>query len=52
VVQQQKWDIFPFQQEVWDAFLDGKNGLLNAPTESGKTFALWMPNLSEESSGN
>ncbi|WP_142454817.1 ligase-associated DNA damage response DEXH box helicase [Gracilimonas mengyeensis] len=39
------WDIFPFQQEVWDAFLSGKNGLLNAPTGSGKTFALWMPNL-------
>jgi ATP-dependent Lhr-like helicase len=39
------WDVFPFQQEVWNAFLDGKNGLLNAPTGSGKTFALWMPNL-------
>ncbi|WP_428235088.1 ligase-associated DNA damage response DEXH box helicase [Gracilimonas sp.] len=39
------WDVFPFQQEVWDAFLDGKKGLLNAPTGSGKTFALFMPNL-------
>ncbi|MCP9292361.1 ligase-associated DNA damage response DEXH box helicase [Gracilimonas sediminicola] len=39
------WNIFPFQQEVWDAFLDGKKGLLNAPTGSGKTFALFMPNL-------
>ncbi len=39
------WDIFPFQQEVWNAFLDGKQGLLNAPTGSGKTFALFMPNL-------
>ncbi len=39
------WNIFPFQSEVWDAFLDGKNGLLNAPTGSGKTFALWMPNV-------
>ncbi|MGN8226226.1 ligase-associated DNA damage response DEXH box helicase [Gracilimonas sp. BCB1] len=41
----QEWDIFPFQQEVWNAFLDGKQGLLNAPTGSGKTFALFMPNL-------
>ena len=39
------WAVFPFQEEVWDAFLSGKNGLLNAPTGSGKTFALWLPNL-------
>ncbi|WP_409029569.1 ligase-associated DNA damage response DEXH box helicase [Gracilimonas sediminicola] len=39
------WNIFPFQQEVWNAFLNGKQGLLNAPTGSGKTFALFMPNL-------
>ena len=41
----QGWETFPFQEEVWNAFLDDKNGLLNAPTGSGKTFALWMPNL-------
>lgn len=40
-----KWVIFDFQKDVWDAFLSGKNGILNAPTGSGKTFALWMPNL-------
>lgn len=40
-----EWDIFPFQQEVWKAFLSGKNGILNAPTGSGKTFALWIPTL-------
>lgn len=39
------WEVFGFQKEVWDAFAEGKNGLLNAPTGSGKTFALWMPNL-------
>ncbi|WP_089683539.1 ligase-associated DNA damage response DEXH box helicase [Catalinimonas alkaloidigena] len=35
------WQVFPFQEETWQAFLEGKNGLLNAPTGSGKTLALW-----------
>ncbi|XWN36038.1 MAG: ligase-associated DNA damage response DEXH box helicase [Balneola sp.] len=39
------WKIFDFQRKTWEAFLDGENGILNAPTGSGKTFALWMPNL-------
>lgn len=37
------WKSFPFQQKTWKAFLDGKHGLLNAPTGSGKTYALWVP---------
>jgi ATP-dependent Lhr-like helicase len=40
-----EWEVFPFQKEVWKAFVEGNNGLLNAPTGSGKTFALWMPTL-------
>lgn len=40
---QQNWEPFPFQKETWSAFLDGKHGLLNAPTGSGKTYALWFP---------
>lgn len=40
---QKGWAPFPFQLEVWEAFLAGKSGLLNAPTGSGKTYALWMP---------
>jgi len=39
------WDPFLFQQEMMEHILDGKNGLLNAPTGSGKTFALWIPIL-------
>lgn len=37
------WAPHTFQQQAWTAFLQGKNGLLNAPTGSGKTYALWMP---------
>jgi ATP-dependent Lhr-like helicase len=36
------WQAFPFQKKTWDAFLAGKHGLLNAPTGSGKTYALWI----------
>ncbi len=39
----QSWRPFPFQKKTWKAFLEGKNGLLNAPTGSGKTYALWFP---------
>ncbi|MCB0372821.1 MAG: ligase-associated DNA damage response DEXH box helicase [Muricauda sp.] len=40
---QQDWEPFPFQKQTWTAFLEGKHGLLNAPTGSGKTYALWFP---------
>ncbi len=39
----QNWKPFPFQKKTWRAFLQGKHGLLNAPTGSGKTYALWFP---------
>ncbi|MDG1278463.1 MAG: ligase-associated DNA damage response DEXH box helicase [Algoriphagus sp.] len=41
------WKPFPFQIQTWNDFLDGKSGLLNAPTGSGKTFALWFPVILE-----
>lgn len=41
--QKNNWTPFPFQIKTWKAFLDGKHGLLNAPTGSGKTYALWIP---------
>lgn len=37
------WTSFEFQQKTWEAYLNGKSGLLNAPTGSGKTYALWIP---------
>ncbi len=42
-----KWTAFPFQKEVWTNYLDGKSGMLNAPTGSGKTYALWIPTVLE-----
>ncbi len=39
---QKGWSPFPFQIQAWTDYLDGKSGLLNAPTGSGKTYALWF----------
>lgn len=36
---------FAFQQNTWQAYLDGQSGLVNAPTGSGKTFSLLLPIL-------
>ncbi|MEM6272050.1 MAG: ligase-associated DNA damage response DEXH box helicase [Bacteroidota bacterium] len=43
----QEWKPFPFQKETWRAYLAGKHGLLNAPTGSGKTYALALGILLE-----
>ena len=40
---EQDWKPFKFQKDTWKAYLQKKNGLLNAPTGSGKTYALWVP---------
>ncbi|MHA7101474.1 ligase-associated DNA damage response DEXH box helicase [Roseivirga pacifica] len=37
-----EWTAFEFQQATWQAYLAGKSGLLNAPTGSGKTYAIWL----------
>jgi ATP-dependent Lhr-like helicase len=44
---QKNWQIRTFQEESAIAYLSGKSGLLNAPTGSGKTYALWLPCLAE-----
>lgn len=50
------WSAFDFQEACWQAVLSHKNGLLNAPTGSGKTFSLFLPivikYLSEVDSGS
>ena len=37
------WQPFPFQKSAWQAYLEGKDGIVNAPTGSGKTYSLLMP---------
>jgi len=41
------WTAFPFQEECWKSYAKGYSGLLNAPTGSGKTYALLLPALME-----
>ena len=39
------WKAFPFQKKTWRAYLNGKSGLVIAPTGCGKTYALCLPAL-------
>jgi len=41
------WTPFEFQKEVWQAYLDGENGLIHSATGTGKTLAAWMGPLGE-----
>tara|TARA_R110002096_G_scaffold109056_4_gene238603 strand:- start:20792 stop:23233 length:2442 start_codon:yes stop_codon:yes gene_type:complete len=41
------WQPFDFQRATWKAFAEGKNGMLNAPTGSGKTYALGLAVLAD-----
>lgn len=45
------WKPFAFQKETWRAFLDGKSGLLHAPTGQGKTLAVFLGPLAETLEG-
>jgi ATP-dependent Lhr-like helicase len=41
------WEQFAFQREMEEVYLAGNSGLLNAPTGSGKTYAMFLPFLEE-----
>nr|WP_288087683.1 ligase-associated DNA damage response DEXH box helicase [Roseiflexus sp.] len=41
------WTPFPFQQEVWQAYLAGESGLIHATTGAGKTYAAWLGAVAE-----
>ena len=41
------WQPFPYQKETWQSYLSGYQGLVNAPTGTGKTYALGVAILLE-----
>jgi ATP-dependent Lhr-like helicase len=41
------WIPFAFQEEVWQAFLNGESGMIHAATGTGKTYAAWIGALME-----
>ncbi len=43
----QQWQPYPFQLNAWEAYLAGKDGLVNAATGSGKTYSLVVPIMLE-----
>src|SRR5690349_10404689 len=36
------WKPFAYQEEAWQAYRDGKSGLVHAPTGTGKTYSVLM----------
>jgi ATP-dependent helicase Lhr and Lhr-like helicase len=40
--EQQGWQPFEYQLQVWKAFQKGHSGLLHATTGAGKTLAVWL----------
>ena len=39
---EQGWTLFQFQREAWQAYADGKSGLIHSPTGTGKTLAAFL----------
>jgi ATP-dependent Lhr-like helicase len=50
--QSKGWEAHDFQREAWSTYLSGKNGLLNAPTGSGKTYGMGLGILAEHINSN
>ncbi len=44
-LQSKNFKPFKFQQETWQAILDNKSGLVNAPTGCGKTFSVFLGSI-------
>ena len=46
--QSKKWEPFPYQIEAWNHIINGKSGIINAPTGSGKTYSCGIGLLLKE----
>lgn len=44
---QKDWKVHEFQKLAWQAYLNNQSGILNAPTGSGKTYALGLAIIME-----
>jgi ATP-dependent Lhr-like helicase len=40
-----RWTPWQFQRDAWSAYADGKSGLVQVPTGSGKTYAAFLSPL-------
>jgi ATP-dependent Lhr-like helicase len=41
------WEPWPFQRETWNAYIEGRSGLIQVPTGAGKTYAAYLGPLGE-----
>ncbi len=37
-----QWQVFEYQRDTWNAWHEGRSGLIHSPTGSGKTLAAWL----------
>lgn len=44
---QRKWRPFAYQEQAWQAYFDGKSGLISVPTGYGKTLAATLGPITE-----
>ena len=45
------WQPAVFQRDAWHALLNGQEGIVNAPTGSGKTYSLLLPFILKKRKG-
>lgn len=45
------WTPFEFQRHAWRGFLEGRSGLVHAPTGTGKSLAVWFGPVAEALAG-
>jgi ATP-dependent Lhr-like helicase len=46
--QNKNWKPFEYQVESWNSYLEGRSGLINAPTGTGKTMAAFLGIVAQE----